>query len=68
MKPIILTIEETKAELIKTINSAIEQGVPCYFLEPILTDLLVQVKNGAKMELEQATAMENEEKTPDTTE
>ncbi len=64
MKPIILIAEETKAELIKTINVAIQQGVPCYFLEPILVDLLVQVQNGAKKELEQAKAME----APDTSE
>lgn len=73
MRPIILTIEEVKTELIDKVNSAINQGVPCYFLEPILTDILAQVKNGAKMELEQAKAMELEktkakEASADTTE
>lgn len=61
MRPIILTIEETKTELINKVNSAIDQGVPCYFLEPILTDILAQVKNGAKRELEQAKVMELEQ-------
>ena len=61
MRPIILTIEEVKTELIDKVNSAIDQGVPCYFLEPILTDILAQVKNGAKRELEQAKIMELEQ-------
>lgn len=61
MRPIILTIEEVKTELIDKVNSAIDQGVPCYFLESILADILAQVKNGSKMELEQAKAMELEQ-------
>ena len=61
MRPIILTIEEVKTELIDKVNSAIDQGVPCYFLEHILTDILAQVKNGAKRELEQAKIMELEQ-------
>ena len=54
-KPIIIEIEETKNELIQCINSAIhKKGIPCYFLEPIVSDLLRDVKAGAKRELAMA--------------
>lgn len=56
-KPLILTIEEAKAEIISSVNSALQNhGLPCYLIEPILSELLTQIKAGARGELEAAKA------------
>ena len=54
-KPLIITLNETKIELISVINTAIQENrIPCYFIEPILSELLTQVREGAKNELQMA--------------
>lgn len=63
-KPLILEIEEAKAEIIASINNALQNhNLPCYFLEPIVSALAAQIKEGAKSELEMAKAqMKQDEK------
>lgn len=54
-KPLIIRLNETKTELISVINNAVQQsGIPCYLLEPILSELLTQVRDGARSELQMA--------------
>ena len=51
-KPFILEMEETKMELIKVINNAIqERKIPCYIVDTLLAEIVAQVKEGAKNEL-----------------
>lgn len=51
-KPVILVAEETKTNLINTINGAIQSGLPCYMLEPIIRELFTDISNVKKQELE----------------
>ena len=54
-KPIILIAEEFKTEITQMINKAIQQnGLPCYIIDMILTELRTQIKEGAKYEIETA--------------
>lgn len=54
-KPIILVAEEFKTEITQMINKAIQQnGLPCYIIDMILTELRTQIKEGAKYEVETA--------------
>ena len=54
-KPLILEIEEAKTEIIQAINNAIQiHRLPCYIVDMILADMSVQVKAGARNELEMA--------------
>lgn len=56
-RPIIVEIEEAKNELIQCVNDIMqEHKLPCYFIEPILKDIYMQVKTGAQNELESAKA------------
>ena len=64
-KPLIIELNEVKAELASVINNVIQRGVPCYFIEPIISELLYQIRDGARNELRMATeqmqAEENKE-------
>lgn len=54
-RPLILEIDEAKAEIIQVINNAIQvHGLPCYIVDMILSNISAQVKEGAKNELEMA--------------
>lgn len=56
-KPLILELEEAKTEIIASINNALQNhNLPCYLLEPIVSALAAQIKEGAKSELEMAKA------------
>lgn len=56
-KPLILTIEEAKQELIMAVNTIIAKyDVPCYFIEPTLTSLSNEVRAQAQRELERVRA------------
>lgn len=51
-KPIILEMDEAKAEIIQVINNAIQaRKIPCYMLDMILSEISAQIKEGAKNEL-----------------
>ena len=51
-KPAILVAEETKTKLVSTINGAIQNGLPCYMLEPIIRELFTDISNAKRQELE----------------
>lgn len=51
-KPAILVAEETKTKLVDTINAAIQNGLPCYMLEPIIRELFTDISNAKRQELE----------------
>lgn len=54
-KPLILEIEEVKAELVQAVNNAIQvHKLPCYMVDLILQGIVAQVKEGARQELEMA--------------
>ena len=56
-KPLILEIEEAKSEIVSCVNNALQNhGLPCYLIEPVLTELLAYVKSVAKNELDAAKA------------
>lgn len=54
-KPLILEIEEAKAELIEAVNKAIQvHKLPCYMVDLILQGIVAQIKEGTRQELEMA--------------
>ena len=54
-KPFILEMEEAKLEIIQVINNAIqERKIPCYIVDTLLSEIVAQVKEGAKNELAMA--------------
>lgn len=60
-KPIIIEMEEVKNEFVQTVNNALQnRGIPCYFLELIIKDIVRELQTGAKNEL--AMAKEQTEK------
>ena len=61
-KPLVITLNETKADFISVVNKAIQQNnLPCYLIEPILSEVLSQVRDGAKNELQMAREQMNNE-------
>lgn len=64
-RPLILEIDEAKAEIIQCINNAIQgHGLPCYIIELLLSDVMAQIKEGAKTELSMAKAQIQSEEKP----
>ena len=59
-KPAILVAEETKTKLVNTINTAIQNGLPCYMLEPIIRELFTDISNAKKQELEMVQKQYND--------
>ena len=58
-RPLILDVNDTKQTLIQTINDAINvKKIPCFMLEPFLSELLSQVRTGAQEELARARQQE----------
>lgn len=54
-KPFILEMDEAKMEIIQSINNAIQvHNLPCYLVDMILSEICVQIKEGAKQELTMA--------------
>ena len=54
-KPLILEIEEARIEIVASVNNALQNhGLPCYLIEPILSELLTQIREGARNELDAA--------------
>lgn len=52
-RPLIIEIEEAKAELVECVNSMMQKHkLPFYFIESILKEVYVQVQMGAQSELE----------------
>ena len=56
-KPLILEIEDAKAELVNCVNHILKHhGLNCYLIEPLVADLYSQIQAGAQNELAQARA------------
>lgn len=54
-KPFILEMDEAKLEIIQVINNAMQvHKLPCYIVDMILSDIGVQIKEGAKNEITMA--------------
>lgn len=54
-KPFILEMEEAKLEIVQAINNAIqEHKMPCYIIDIMLSEVVAQIKEGAKNELAMA--------------
>ena len=52
-KPLIISLNELKTNLTYVINNAMRQdGLPCYLIEPILSDMLAQIREGSRSELQ----------------
>ena len=61
-RPLIVVIDDVKQEIIMSINKAIQQGLPCYLLSPIIENIHRDIQIGAKNELESARqALANQE-------
>lgn len=63
-KPLIVEIDEAKKEITDAINNALQtHNLPCYLIEPTISMLAMQIKDGAKSELAMAKAqMDKEDK------
>ena len=54
-KPLIIMLNDTKMEMVSVINNAIQNNsLPFYLIEPIMSELLAQIREGAKNELQVA--------------
>ena len=54
-KPFILEMDEAKSEIIQAINNAIQvHNMPFYLVDMILSEIIPQIKEGAKNELAMA--------------
>ena len=61
-KPLIVEIEEAKNELTEAIGNILQKhNLPCYLLEPTMSMLATQIKEGAKSELAMAKAQMDKE-------
>lgn len=51
-RSLIVELDEAKAELVQCMNHIVGvRKIPCYFLESMLSDILVRVREGARNEL-----------------
>ena len=56
-RPFILEIDESKIEVIQSINNIMQtHKLPCYIMDMILSEVGTQVKEGAKNEIARAKA------------
>lgn len=56
-KPLILEMEDVKIEIAQVINDAIQNhNLPLYIVDMILSEFVMQIKDGARRELEMAKA------------
>lgn len=58
MNNLILAINDFKLELTRCINNAVSKGVPFAVIEPIVQDIMIQVQNTARAELERARSVQ----------
>lgn len=57
--PVILLLEDMKKNISDEINKALKAGIPCYFIEPALKDILSGVHAQAFNEVAQLKAQQN---------
>lgn len=60
-KPLVIQLREAKANITESVNAALREGIPCYLLEPIVKELLDQVKRAAEAEFERAVKQQEAE-------
>ena len=65
MNNLILEINDFNEELAKCINNAVNKGVPFTVIEPIMMNVMSQVKSYAKAELDGARNALRQEEKPD---
>ena len=53
-RPLILELEDAKANICQEVNAALRKGLPCYIVADILDGVLSQMREGARRELEMA--------------
>ena len=56
---VILLLEDMKKNISDEINKALKAGIPCYFIEPVLKDVLGGVHTQALNEVAQLKAQQN---------
>lgn len=62
-KPLVIQMREAKANIIESVNNALQGGIPCFLLEPIIAEIHTQVSKSAQAEYEEAQRqLELEEK------
>ena len=67
-KPLVIQLREAKNSITESVNAALRGGIPCYLLEPIISELHGQVTRAAESEYERALrqqAAEAKQPTPD---
>lgn len=57
-RSIILEIDEAKVGIINAVNAALKRGLPCYIVADILDNVRLQMREGARKELEIARLQE----------
>lgn len=57
-RPLILEIEDAKAEIVRAVNSVLDRGLSCYIVADILNSVHLQLREGARKELEAARLQE----------
>ena len=54
-KPLIIALNEFKLNMASVINGAMQRdNLPCYLIEPIISDMLSQIREGSRNELQVA--------------
>lgn len=54
-KPLCLELDEAQKELTTAVEKiANNHGLPCYLLEPLLSNVLARLENGKRIEIENA--------------
>ena len=60
-KPLPIRLREAKEELFENLNTILQETeLPCYLIEPIISELHRQVSDAANREYEQAKAQQYE--------
>lgn len=59
-RPLILEIEDAKADIVRAVNSAIDRGLSCYLVADILNSVHLQLREGARKEIEAARLQEKQ--------
>ena len=51
-------IEDAKAEIVRAVNAVLDRGLSCYIVADILNSVHLQLREGARKELEAARLQE----------
>ena len=53
--PLIVKMERAKTSIVEFVNNIMQQEqLPCYLLEPTISEIYSEIRNGARNELEMA--------------